>query len=1303
MHYQIAGPTTPVTTIRDSITFHFSLLYVSSENVVSFLQQLNRASTLHFQEHTTMIAMIAHHRQSLYPFKSMFFDDLYEQECGNFECDMVEPLVNVPGRIVVSKSRLYFQPFHNAFSVADILKWKLDCVRQVIRRTYSLRPLAIEVFLSDNTVMGKQRNYLFVLTSETKRDTLYDILTSYCSDSLVDSSPTNMTLKWQNGSISNFEYLLYLNNISDRTSNNLSQYPVFPWVLTDYTSPTLNLDDPGIYRDLSKPIGALNPSRLEGMLERYREMPDPKFLYGSHYSTPGFITYYLMRSRPDLMLCLMGGKFDHPDRLFIGVEDCWRGVTNNTADFKELIPEFYEGDGSFLENKQRVHFGKRQNGAQVESVVLPPWASSPQDFVEKMRSALESDHVSSRLHHWIDLIFGYKQRGAHAEQAHNVFHHLCYPGSVDLGSITNPTEAASIITQIQEFGQVPTQIFTKPHPERRREVVTATLTVGMEEGELVVDEPEEQQPSDRRGSVARINLCNFTRSQEIPVKNHVTFFLECGQLVFVGSASGMIFTYRLPEMKYAFGAMVSNVSLTCVADLEHSLCVGSADGKCYFLTKQQGTVYLTFPAHFDTVTDMLLVTSQDSMTSHNDDVIFTSSWDASVRRWMPVIGPNNKIKSLKLLTEYDHDEKVMSLAVLGEMLYTCSGESIVTVWGIESGDQMGTVDYSHHDVTRLLVWQERLVLVGLSIVLGDPHTAEEMTSKRLDSPVSGGVQLLPRNQVLICDNKGRVTLVDLLELNVVGELETDIMEPSQVSFVAGQLLLGYKMNAIMYSRNKHSFNEYYMEPDILIAEPPPRQPKKPPPPARPRGESIPPRECRLTSEDQLMEQKDLISAAPFPGFSRLKPGLEQCLSALHCLPYFIQYLEYCKSVRLLHFLFACDTFTEASERCHHGNSVQCDALDIYSRFISMNSTHAISLPENVRRTVENNISPEDGKVDCRVFEPAITHVKHVLTDYHVPKFLRSSYCTSAQLELCRKELVLADVLLCESAIPFLMEYLEYRSEENHVLFWVSVEAFQEHLRGSAGSASVEELGNDAIALYDTYLSLQARKPVNYGRIIRGIVESSICPDNGIITPDAFLIAQQYCYHYMNKFFFESYLKSDQYKRYLNELRLQLETRRREERTLRLNSAAATRTSAKEVTSKMESLAVSSSPSPKPAMFLPAPPRGDSPSSSKASSPASQKRNRGTAQKSPSTSKAEVEEQGEDILDDRKFWSIPESDYTLSAVDEWGVYQTQDRHLLNTPQGERSVWCDDVHINNSLKISQPRLLTHGDSQLENFKS
>ena len=52
---------------------------------------------------------------------------------------------------------------------------------------------------------------------------------------------SNMTQKWQRREISNFEYLMFLNTIAGRTYNDLNQYPVFPWVLTNYDDGEIDL------------------------------------------------------------------------------------------------------------------------------------------------------------------------------------------------------------------------------------------------------------------------------------------------------------------------------------------------------------------------------------------------------------------------------------------------------------------------------------------------------------------------------------------------------------------------------------------------------------------------------------------------------------------------------------------------------------------------------------------------------------------------------------------------------------------------------------------------------------------------------------------------------------------------------------------------------------------------------------------------------------------------------------------------------------------------------------------------------
>ncbi|CAH8633758.1 unnamed protein product [Heterobilharzia americana] len=182
------------------------------------------------------------------------------------------------------------------------------------------------------------------------------------------------------------------------------------------------------------------------------------------------VASYLFRMEPfaQHFLKLQGGHFDLPDRMFHSVRDAWLSASrHNMADVRELIPEFFYLP-DFLINSNHFEMGIKQNGVEVNNVVLPPWAKSdPREFIRVHREALESEYVSAHLHEWIDLIFGYKQQGEHAIQAANVFHYLFYEGNVDIYSIDDPLKRSAVIGFINNFGQIPKQLFKKPHPCKR--------------------------------------------------------------------------------------------------------------------------------------------------------------------------------------------------------------------------------------------------------------------------------------------------------------------------------------------------------------------------------------------------------------------------------------------------------------------------------------------------------------------------------------------------------------------------------------------------------------------------------------------------------------------------------------------------------------------------------------------------------------------------------------------------------------------------------------------------------------------
>ncbi|EDQ89120.1 uncharacterized protein MONBRDRAFT_8517 [Monosiga brevicollis MX1] len=354
-------------------------------------------------------------------------------------------------------------------------QWPITQLREVHLRRYNLRSTALELFFIDQT------NFFFDF-DEGMRDQVHQVLISLKPPRLTFGArmiapgalltESGLTERWCRRQISNFDYLMMLNTIAGRSFNDLNQYPVFPWILADYSSDMLDLSDPATFRDLTKPVGALNARRADQVKMMFDDFVDPsglvaKFHYGTHYSNAAGVLHYLIRMEPftSLHINLQSGKFDHADRQFISFSTTYQSIVDGTGDVKELIPDLFCLPESLM-NREGFDLGCLQNGQRVHHVDLPPWARSPFDFIQKHRAALESEHVSQQLHHWIDLIFGYKQRGKAAEEALNVFYYTSYEGAIDLSKCETEAEVRAQEGMVREFGQTPSQLLTSPHPAR---------------------------------------------------------------------------------------------------------------------------------------------------------------------------------------------------------------------------------------------------------------------------------------------------------------------------------------------------------------------------------------------------------------------------------------------------------------------------------------------------------------------------------------------------------------------------------------------------------------------------------------------------------------------------------------------------------------------------------------------------------------------------------------------------------------------------------------------------------------------
>ena len=345
-----------------------------------------------------------------------------------------------------------------------------DDISEVLFRRFIHKNSAIEVF------MKKGKSFFINLFKKSRREKAFKVMSKW-EDVKVIKSISDIPLlqikeKWSNGQISTMEYLLLLNKYSGRSFHDISQYPVFPWVLNKFDGNELDIDDPSFYRDFLYPIGAQSVKRRQELMNNYRFSTDirEKYHFGQHYSNGAIVLYYLIRMEPFTTQhkVLQDGHFDHADRLFFSLQCAWDSSQLCIGDCKEMIPEMYYLPHLY-ENLNNFSFGVntflKKDSSEFQ---LPPWACSSWDLVRKLRKSLESSYTSSNIHNWIDLIFGCKQSGEQAETFCNLFHPITYQEFYKSSiKYVEPEFMKCIVDQIYHFGQTPSKLFKEPHTKRK--------------------------------------------------------------------------------------------------------------------------------------------------------------------------------------------------------------------------------------------------------------------------------------------------------------------------------------------------------------------------------------------------------------------------------------------------------------------------------------------------------------------------------------------------------------------------------------------------------------------------------------------------------------------------------------------------------------------------------------------------------------------------------------------------------------------------------------------------------------------
>ena len=211
----------------------------------------------------------------------------------------------------------------------------------------------------------------------------------------------------------NFDILILINLLSNRSLRDVFQYPIFPMLF--------NIIDKK--RNMGAHIGFQefdNDSikRRDVLLHTYTTniySDKEVYLFNIHYSKPSFVFNYLLRVLPYSFLAIeFQGDFDDSNILFNSIEKLLISSISNLSDLREMIPELYYMIELFY-NKNNILFKFPENGKPIDYIIIRE-EEKISTHIKKMKNfanyiCLMRNNIEEErdINQWIDLIFGINQ------------------------------------------------------------------------------------------------------------------------------------------------------------------------------------------------------------------------------------------------------------------------------------------------------------------------------------------------------------------------------------------------------------------------------------------------------------------------------------------------------------------------------------------------------------------------------------------------------------------------------------------------------------------------------------------------------------------------------------------------------------------------------------------------------------------------------------------------------------------------------------------------------------------------------